>query len=165
MGRVALNMGIPMAKKSIREGGIRVPFIAWGHRVDHPGTVVTTPIIVQDVFATVASLANVPLAPGEDPTLDSVSLVPYLEEGPDRSLREVAFVERQKKTDQIADRALTDGRYKLVQSNQTGDLLFDLQAEPWDETDLLAGEPTEDTLQVYERLLDAMPYPFEGLSR
>ncbi len=150
------------AKKSIREGGVRVPFVVAGYRVERPG-VVTTPVVVQDVFATVADLAGAPLVPGADPELDSVSLLPYLEDPDAPPQRATAYVERIKATEQLVDRAITDGRFKLVQSNVTGDNLYDLDAELWDETDLLEGSPSADALDAYDRLLLSMPYPFEEM--
>lgn len=78
------------AKSSLYEGGINVPLIASGYRVEHPGTC-SALVNTTDVFATVAELAGVDLSatlPGL--TLDSVSFVPCLA-NPELSMRDWAY--------------------------------------------------------------------------
>ncbi len=70
------------AKRSFLEGGVRVPLIVSGANVTAtPGTVVHDLVNTTDLFATVVELTTGTSAASLLPsvTLDSVSLVPYLE--------------------------------------------------------------------------------------
>ena len=53
-------------------------------------------------------------------------------------------------------RAIRDARYKLVRSKNQGDSLFDLEADPFEREDLLAGEPSPQAREAYERLAAAL---------
>jgi arylsulfatase A len=68
--------GLRGRKRSLYEGGIRVPgIIRWPNRIA-PGTVCDTPIIGSDLFPTVLAAAGV--AAPKDRTLDGVNLLPLL---------------------------------------------------------------------------------------
>jgi arylsulfatase len=54
-------------------------------------------------------------------------------------------------------RAVTDGRHKLVVHRQQPDRLFDLDADPWEETDLTTAAPA-----VVATLRDALEQEMEG---
>ena len=67
-------------KQSLFEPGIRVPLIVTGPLVEEPGGSCSALVNATDLFATVADLAGIDLeAEGPGVTLDSQSLVPYLE--------------------------------------------------------------------------------------
>jgi len=68
--------GLRGRKRSLYEGGIRVPgIIRWPNRIA-PGTICDTPIIGSDLFPTVLAAAGV--AAPKDRTLDGVNLLPLL---------------------------------------------------------------------------------------
>ena len=77
-GETALGStgGLRGRKRSLYEGGIRVPgWIEWPARVA-PGSVSDLPAVTSDILPTVCELAGLALPPAE---LDGVSLVPWLE--------------------------------------------------------------------------------------
>ena len=136
-------------KGTAYEGGINVPLIVAGPGVavgvECAGLVNTT-----DLFATFCELAGVPADGALDSVSpDSVSLVPYLAQ-PDRpSLREWVYA------DGFApngpgpyvqrSRALRDERYKLIHrellNGHEVTLLYDLEADPFEQVDLLRQGP------------------------
>ena len=68
------------AKSTLYESGLRVPFVAAGYRVASRGSSLSL-VSASDLFATVAELAGVDLAATlPQVTLDSVSLVPCLQD-------------------------------------------------------------------------------------
>jgi arylsulfatase A-like enzyme len=82
------------AKGTLHEGGINVPLIVTGPRVQVPGSESLGLVSITDVFATVAELAKVDLdqtLPGLP--LDSRSLLPYLKDPATPSLRKTVFSE------------------------------------------------------------------------
>ncbi len=87
-------------------------------------------VSLNDLTATFLELAGVePL-----PTMDSQSLLPVLS-GSAQNHRDVVI-------SGLDDwRMIYDGRYKLVLSTQRAPLLFDLDNDPWEDTDLAAQRP------------------------
>jgi len=81
-------------KRSLYQGGIHVPLIISGPKALTPG-VSNALVSAVDIFATVAELAGVDLHEVESPgrKLDSVSLVPYLENPAAPSQRETIMAE------------------------------------------------------------------------
>lgn len=70
------NTPLREGKGSIYEGGIRVPFIAWGPGLVKPGVTVTTPIHIVDMAPTLLELAGT--QPPDGHPLDGQSIVPLL---------------------------------------------------------------------------------------
>jgi arylsulfatase B len=151
------------AKGSISERGIRVPFIVHGHGVRSPG-VSNALVHVVDVFDTVAAIAGADLtamdAAGALPR-DARSLLPVLGDlaAPVREVNYAdVFLPNGPPPYLLAQRAVTDGRYKLVADHPTGARhLFDLGSDPEEQTDLFDAPPDDalPRLQALERALAA----------
>ena len=148
----------PHAKGTVYEGGVNVPLIVAGPRVQQPGSECQALVQTLDLFATVAEIAGVQpasvLPPGTP--LDSVSLLPYLADPSQPSLRRHAFTETFAPNGHgpysHVERALRDDRYKLVRKvaqiagpggpeEHTVDALYDLLADPFEQDDLLLPAP------------------------
>ena len=142
------------AKGSIYAGGIRVPLIVAGPDVSD-GAVTDALVNSADMFATILELSGADLADTlpEDLVHDSVSFAPYFAT-PDRpSLREWIYADEMTPAEgmQGGDFAIRGERYKLVRRSGD-DELYDLAADPFENTDLLAGTLTDDAQSRYEWL-------------
>ena len=164
------------AKGTVYEGGVNVPLIVAGPRVRRPGSECAALVQTLDLFATVADIAGVSPASALPPgaRLDSVSLLPYLDDPWQPSLRRYAFTETFAPNgdgpyDHV-ERALRGDRYKLVRKlshvvgpggpeELTIDELYDLLADPFEHDDLLVPAPPPEIEIVHEGLaseLDAL---------
>ena len=120
-------------KNTVYEGGIHVPLIVSGPVVVEPGRQVTALVNTTDLFATVAELANVDLATLSLPTLDSVSIVPYLADAGQAPLRRTVFSERfapNGSNPSQFERAIRNDRFKLIVRHAGPDELYDLSLDP-----------------------------------
>lgn len=87
-------------KHSIYQGGIHVPAFISGAAVKKGGRVIDYPTNVTDFYATITELAGIKDlrsiigANGLPVNFDSVSLVPYLNQTPQKSLREFVYCEK-----------------------------------------------------------------------
>ncbi|MCP3917175.1 MAG: sulfatase-like hydrolase/transferase [bacterium] len=138
------------SKGTLYEGGIRVPLIISGPGVAHGecrALVNTT-----DVFATIAELTG-----SSAQALDSVSLAPYLADPLAPPLREWVYAELFNNTD--TQRAIRGWRYKLVRRWTPGfsQQLFDLQTDPFEQSDLLAGTLTPEQQDAFEGMACRLP--------
>ena len=116
------------AKGSLKEGGIRVPFI-----VNGPGItprVSTDLVSIVDIYATLAEMRGVPCA-----AEDSVSLMPILQGQPGR--RKTVYAEKffPNHTLDNREQAIRNDGYKLVESS-SGTKLYSMPGEqlippPW----------------------------------
>lgn len=147
-------------KGTVFEGGINVPFIVTGPAVTQPGSESAALVQVQDVFATAADIAGVPLASlagpkGETIVYDAVSLLPHLIDPTAPSQREFLFAEyflpTGKPPYQDEGRAIRDGRFKLVQFGGK-QLLFDLEGRFDDGPNLLTGTLEPEQAEAKARL-------------
>jgi arylsulfatase A-like enzyme len=117
------------AKRSLYEGGIRVPAIAaWPGRIE-AGRVVDRPCSTLDLFPSFCGLAG---ADGGGSPLDGDDIMPVLlgGAGPDRDL-----LWRYGNTD-----AIRRGNWKLVRRNGVSEL-YDLAGDPGETTSLAADHP------------------------
>ncbi|MGL4236369.1 sulfatase-like hydrolase/transferase [Tabrizicola sp.] len=126
------------AKGGIFEGGTHVPFIVQGPGVaaGRSEALVNT----ADLHATIAALAGAATDTG-----DSYDIGPALTGG--EGARAFAYVEHFLGGGQAEGRgefgwAIRDKQYKLVAVDGQDQMLFDLAADPLEQTDLLAGEPS-----------------------
>jgi arylsulfatase A-like enzyme len=95
------------SKRSIYEGGHRVPFVArWPGRIK-PGSVCDDPICLNDLMATCAELVGAKLP--DDAGEDSVSLLPNLLGAAQAPMREATIHQSS-----AGDLAIRQGRWKLV---------------------------------------------------
>lgn len=120
-------------KATMFEGGLRVPLIVRGPDVARPGSECSGLVEITDLFETIAELAGLPAD-----TEDSVSILPYLRD-PDRpSLRAAIYAERFATTPSYDSwaRAIRGARYKLIRV-PSGDQFYDLDVDPFEQTDLL----------------------------
>ncbi|MGL6209411.1 MAG: hypothetical protein ACRC14_06230, partial [Paracoccaceae bacterium] len=132
----------------IFEGGTHVPLILQGPGVaaGRSGALVNT----VDLHATIAGLAGVAVA-----TEDSLDLAAVLSGG--TGAREFAYVEHFLGAGQAEGRgsfgwAIRDARYKLATVDGDAPMLFDLQSDPFEQADLLAGTPAPEALAEAARL-------------
>lgn len=173
-------------KGTVFQGGVNVPLIIKSPWLSPQliGTVHDALVCATDLFATVAALGQVTLAP--DARRDSISLVPYLF-GQAGSLRQYAYTERfntgfvpnaQGKppagyTLEEHVRAIRDvSGYKLIQwvSNASGQLdfvesMYDLNADPFEATDLLTMPLSAAQLAGYNALANQLATTYPHLVR
>jgi arylsulfatase A-like enzyme len=124
------------SKNTIFEGGINVPLIVSGRGVA-PGMECDALVNTTDIFATVAELVGA-VSHAED----SVSMVPYFTD-PSLSLRPWVYAElfepEHTVLNDVRARTVRDRRYKLHRMlGAPADALYNLEADPFEQTDLLA---------------------------
>lgn len=125
-------------KRSLTDGGIRVPLITWWPGRIPPGTVSDHVGYFGDWFATAADLAGRPVPPG----LDSISFAPTLLGRPaDQQRKDFLYWEFHEGGFQQA--ALYQGRWKGLRRGAPDApvRVFDLQTDPAEKRDLAAQEP------------------------
>lgn len=146
-------------KRSLYEGGIRVPgLIEWPSQIA-PGTVISTPTVTSDYFPTFCSVLGYESLP-ERP-YDGISLLNMLEGKQEKRERPIGFYFRGQRQE-----ALIDDRYKLVHNlgekrpgADNGSTpfaryeLYDLLEDP-SETDNLAPAHPEITQKMSKELQD-----------
>ena len=123
-------------KGTLQEAGVRVPLIFAGPAVQSPGREASAPVHVVDLFHTIAALTGVDAraAVPAAVALDGVDLVPYLTNPSQPALRTVAYVDQL--TGGTRNGAVRDLRYKYLQ-NAGGNAFYDLQADPYEQQNLL----------------------------
>ncbi|MCP4639753.1 MAG: sulfatase-like hydrolase/transferase [bacterium] len=137
-GRTAASPGSPGPfrgrKRSLFEGGVRVPgILEWPERVA-PGEVTEVPCSTSDYFPTVMDALGFRMRGRPEP-VDGISLVPLLEGRMNERPVPIAFESRGQVT-------LNDNRYKIVsQDNGKTYMLFDVVDDPGETTDLAAKHP------------------------
>lgn len=125
------------AKGSLYEGGIHVPLVVSGYGVSRRGEEENALVTAVDLYNTFLDAAG--LALEED--LDSQSFWPLIREG-------VSNDRRFNYSEIIGDRpnksgyTLSDGRYKFLSLDNGNELLFDLQNDLSETTNLLEGQLT-----------------------
>lgn len=146
------------AKGTAYEGGLRVPCIVSGPAVVGAGRRVPALVGLVDVFATIADLCgvdgSVPFARS-----DSISMVPYLRDPAQAPLRPYLFAElfNGPAAGSGALLAIRDARYKLIRRTWgPPDELYDLENDPFEQTELLGSGPGTGAQQAYARLTAAL---------
>ncbi|MBX6313625.1 MAG: sulfatase-like hydrolase/transferase [Isosphaeraceae bacterium] len=127
--------GLRGRKRSMYEGGIRVPGIArWpGHIA--PGTTCDEPVIGSDLFPTVLGLAGVE-APA-DRTIDGVDVLPLLIGKAESIERRMPLYWRLNMAPNNLHLALRRGNWKILASQDFNKFeLYNLKADPNETTDL-----------------------------
>lgn len=136
------------AKKSVYEGGVRVPLIVRSPWVATPGGTTNALVHVADLFATLLDLAEVPVPADLATDLDSVSFLPVLLEPDQPSGRRYVITERfspngwDRPRDE-ADRAVRSATHKLVWHLGDGYELYALGTD-WQEGADLRPQVDED---------------------
>jgi len=165
-GRVVESVPPDQAKGTLYQGGVHIPFLVAGADVPQPG-VSQALVSVVDVFATAAAIAG-----REASTGDSLSLLPVLAD-PATTVRETLFADKFRPNGfgpyAAYGRALRDQRFKLIHLEDQSSArweLYDLEADPWEQDELLAGgELTADQQVAYDALLTELEatYPSPGI--
>ena len=146
-------------KGTLFEGGLRVPLVIAGPMVTATGTECRALVNSTDIFDTCLHLAG---ATGDLPTQtayprDSTSLLPYLADPNQPSLRQFIFAERffpnNDNNPSLVRHAIRGLRYKLNRNVIDGiERFYDLQADPFEATNLLLGPLEPEARQAYFRL-------------
>lgn len=135
-------------KRSLFEGGIRVPgLLEWPARVK-PGTVTDYPAVTSDYLPTILELLGVERIDARP--IDGLSLLPAIRDGITERSAPIAY-ETLGGAGNMMSRgspriALIDNRYKLLTDlSERGeeDLLFDLEADPRETANLAEGMPDQ----------------------
>jgi arylsulfatase A-like enzyme len=143
------------AKNTVYQGGVNVPLLVSG-----PGVIqgIASDALVNstDLFATILQMAGIEMTEvvPEGVTTDSVSFLPALSNPDTASEREWVYVDAFRNSASgrdEADYAMRDVRFKLLRFQ--GEVEFyDLQQDPYERNNLLAGELSVDQQSAYERL-------------
>ena len=128
-------------KNSLYQGGIQVPLIVAGPRIDRGGQREEALVSSTDLFATIADLAGADM--GRVPA-DSRSVKPLLVGG-EVALRDYIYAEVESDGGAWTVR---NQRYKLLVLGDRGKALYDLQADPYEENSPLQDPLDAATAQV-----------------
>lgn len=122
-------------KRSLHEGGVRVPgILSWPARIK-TGRVTDVPAVTSDFLPTIADALRI-AAPSDRP-LDGISLLPLIEGTTDSVEREIGFQSR-------SQVAWTTNRYKLYSDDGGATWqLYDLVDDPPESTDLADEHPEQ----------------------
>jgi arylsulfatase A-like enzyme len=131
------NAGMKGLKSGLDEGGSRVPlFVRWPGRLGPPRAVPQIAAVI-DLFPTLLDLCGVPAPPG--PPVDGISLRPLLEGRPVAGPERLLFTNW---SGRPAAGAVRSPRYRLVSDGGRW-RLYDMLADPGQETDVAAAHPDE----------------------
>lgn len=156
-GSTREGVGLPYtgdkAKFTLYQGGIHVPLLVAGAGVT-PGGNSDALVNTTDLYATILDLANA--SEGGLSTPDSISLLPYLSDPAQASLRDTAYADRLYASAGIeaGDFAIRDARYKLI-SSTVRQAFYDLREDPGETRDLLTGELEPEQRSAMTALQDA----------
>ena len=126
----SLNDPLNGEKGMLTEGGIRVPFLVYWKDTLPAGVVYEEPVISLDVAATALAVAGGP----DDPKLDGVNLIPYLQGKRPGAPHEMLFWRW------IAQSAVRQGQWKYLRAGGR-EYLFDLTTDKEEKHNLLAEHP------------------------
>ncbi len=126
-------------KDTLYEGGVRVPLIIRGPDVVSPGRTSDVLVHVVDIYSTILELAGISVA-GTVPSgtvLDSQSLLPLLMNQSVTRTRNYSE-EFDTAAPTFGGRMLRDDRYKIIRNRSGTDEFYDVLADPYEATNLLA---------------------------
>lgn len=125
--------GLKGRKRSLYEGGVRVPgILEWPAGIS-PGSVSDFPAVTSDYLPTILDVLNATY-PDQRP-IDGVSLLPLLNGNTSRRARPIGF----QSASQVA---WTEHQYKLYSSDKAGSWeLYDLLTDPGESIDIAAEHP------------------------
>ncbi|MFL2545814.1 MAG: sulfatase-like hydrolase/transferase [Candidatus Rariloculaceae bacterium] len=129
-GQVAQTYGRGHAKGSVYEGGVGVPLIISGPGISRTGERESALVSSVDLYATIATLAGTVT----ESINDSMSFAELLY-GTGTSRRQYAYAETA--NNGRDDYAIRNDRYKLVQQLNEPAELYDLDADPYEQDNLL----------------------------
>ena len=121
------------AKGSLYEGGIHVPLVVSGYGVSRRGVEEQALVSAVDLYNTFLEAGGFPAEEG----LDSQSLWPLIHQNGTHE-RNFNYSEVLGNRANRSGYTISDGRFKLMVLNNGNELLFDLQNDPSENTNLLA---------------------------
>ena len=142
------------------DSSVKVPFIIWGPSFVRSGAVVDNLVSHYDVLPTLRNY----LGQEQDPSLPGESFLEELTEGRGETDRKICILDEYGPVRMIRGR-----RYKLVMENvRGGHQLYDLKADPGEETNLYGDERYSDIRRQLESELERAfvrftKPPFDGL--
>jgi arylsulfatase A-like enzyme len=144
MGSAGLLRG---RKRSLYEGGVRVPgLLVWPEKIKKP-RVAKVPCSTSDYFPTMLDVLGYKLPESQSRPYDGVSLLPLIEGDMSERPRPIAFESR----NQVS---LTSNRYKLYSSNKGKTFeLYDLIDDPGEKKDI--AEDKSEILGTMKKTLEA----------
>ncbi len=130
-------------KRSLYEGGVRVPgLLEWPAKIK-PGRTINEPAVTSDYLPTVADVLEIKPSAA---VVDGTSLLPMIESGASRA-KPIGFVSRQLQV-------WMDGHDKLVVNGKSGETeLYNLSVDPEEKRDLASQAP--DRVKAMKQALDA----------
>jgi arylsulfatase A-like enzyme len=148
-GQVAQEpVGRRKAKGTLYRGGIQVPLFVSGSGVERAGERESALVTTTDLFATLAELARINVSTVND----SVSFTGLLA-GAREEERWYQYSDQS--WEGVESWAVSDGDYKLIETGQGEQELYDLIADPWEDNELIGTEQAPpDTLDILESLAD-----------
>ena len=142
-------------KGTIYEGGIRLPLIVSGPLVDQPGRQSQALVNTTDLFATVAEIAGANLASVGLPTLDSISILPYLVDPAQKQIRKTVYSESFAPNGFAPTswtRAMRNSTFKLIMRSDLTEEFYHLTVDPLETNPLPIGNLTAVHLKNYKDL-------------
>ncbi|MEM7129357.1 MAG: cytochrome c peroxidase [Chloroflexota bacterium] len=147
------------AKGSLYEGGINVPLLISGPRVVNPNRESSALVNSVDVFATALELmdVNVNATLPSTVTIDSVSMMPYIEDTEPGSLRDWIFSEKFAETSEAEDgKTIRNAQYKLIRYDNGDEEFYDLSQDSFEGDNLLENTLTTEAHINYCELTETM---------
>ncbi len=149
---LGLTKGLSERKRSLKEGGIRVPGLASFPGILPAGQRVDKPFSTSDYLPTILELTGISYP--DDRPLDGKSMLPWLKGETDKPTPPLFF-------DYRGQVAIIDGRYKLYKSGKGAPFeLYDLTADPAELQDKSGAHS-----QTKAKLIDAHRYWRASVSR
>ena len=149
-------------KGTLYQGGVHVPLLVAGAGVASPNRIATALVNTTDLFPTILQLADIDPAdviPAGTKT-DGVSLLPYLGNRTHPSPRTWAYSEQfAARYNARWERAIRDGRYKLIRRASGSREFYDLNADSLESKNLLLRTLTSEqskALNTLEQRLSAL---------
>jgi arylsulfatase len=140
---IRFTSGLRGNKGTVFEGGIKVPFYWRFPGVNEEGKTIETAAYHLDMLPTILDITGI------EPTteMDGSSLLPLItEEDPEWHERTVFSYWQRGFLSKYQNMAVRSGKYKLVSDNSVTDAedfeLFNIEADPYEATDLSEAEPT-----------------------
>lgn len=121
-------------KRSLHEGGVRVPgLLVWPEKIKQP-RIVTTPCVTSDYFPTVLDVLGHRLSEDKRRPYDGISLVPLIEGRTTERPQPIGFASRDQQ-------ALTAARYKIYRKGRGPWSLYDVLVDPEESNDVASKNP------------------------